>query len=171
MDTNKPESIKYLESRLGQEVFVSKWNVITQDETDAFAKLTDDEDPMHNDPEWASKTPWGGTIVQAAHVLSLGVAPIVNSDIPLDIETDGNSYVLNYGYDRVRVLSPLRVGHRFRYRGKIKNIRSKSQNEFIITWDVTVEVEAQEKPFMVYESLMYWATGQELPSVSKHSKK
>ena len=171
MDTNKPESIKYLESRLGQEVFVSKWNVITQDETDAFAKLTDDEDPMHNDPEWAAKTPWGGTIVQAAHVLSLGVTPIVNSDIPLDIETDGNSYVLNYGYDRVRVLSPLHVGHRFRYRGKIKNIRSKSQNEFIITWDVTVEVEAQEKPFMVYESLMYWATGQGLPSVSKHSKK
>ena len=171
MDTNKPEGIKYLESRLGQEVFVSKWNVITQDETDAFAKLTDDEDPMHNDPEWAAKTPWGGTIVQAAHVLSLGVAPLVNSDIPLDIETDGNSYVLNYGYDRVRVLSPLSVGHRFRYRGKIKNIRSKSKNEFIITWDVTVEVEAQEKPFMVYESLMYWVTGKELPSVSKHSKK
>ena len=56
---------------------------------------------MHNDPEWAAKSPWGGTIVQAAHVLSLGAAIIIDSDIPLDIETDGNSYVLHYDYDRV----------------------------------------------------------------------
>ena len=104
--SHKPEGIQFLEERLGQEVFVSKWLVISQEETDAFAKLTDDEDPMHNDPEWAAKTPWGGTIVQAAHVLSLGAAITINSDIPLDIETDGNSYVLNYGYDRVRKNSP-----------------------------------------------------------------
>jgi len=163
--SHKPEGIQYLEERLGEEVFISKWLVISQKETDAFAKLTDDEDPMHNDPEWAAKTPWGGTIVQAAHVLSLGAAIIVNSDIPLDIETDGNSYVLNYGYDRVRVISPLRVGHQFRYRVKVVNIRSKSPREFVIKWEVTVEVEGQDKPFMVYESLVYWATDQGLPSI------
>ena len=168
MKSHKPEGIQFLEERLGQEVFVSKWLVISQEETDTFAKLTDDEDPMHNDPEWAAKTPWGGTIVQAAHVLSLGVATIVNSDIPLDIETDGNSYVLNYGYDRVRVMSSLRVGHRFRYRVKVADIRSKSPRKFIIKWEVTVEVEGQDKPFMVYESLAYCATDQGLPSISKH---
>ena len=168
MMSHKPEGIQFLEERLGQEVFVSKWLVISQEETDAFAKLTDDEDPMHNDPEWAAKTPWGGTIVQAAHVLSLGAAIIINSDIPLDIETDGNSYVLNYGYDRVRVMSPLRVGHQFRYRVKVINIHPKSRREFVIKWEVTVEVEGQDKPFMVYESLIYWATDQRLPNISKH---
>ena len=168
MKSHKPEGIQFLDERLGQEVAVSKWLVISQEETDAFAKLTDDEDPMHNDPEWAAKTPWGGTIVQAAHVLSLGVATIINSDIPLDIETDGNSYVLNYGYDRVRVMSPLRVGHRFRYRVKVTNIHPKSPREFIIKWEVTVEVEGQDKPFMVYESLIYWATDQGLPNIPNH---
>ena len=97
------------------------------------------------------------------------VATIVNSDIPLNLETDGNSYVLNYGYDRVRVMAPLRVGHRFRYRVKVGDIRSKSAREFIIKWEVTVEVEGQEKPFMVYESLAYWATDQGLPGIAKHN--
>ena len=50
MKSHKPEGIQFLEDRLGQEVVVSKWLVISQEETDAFAKLTDDEDPMHNDP-------------------------------------------------------------------------------------------------------------------------
>lgn len=52
---------------------VSDWMTIEQADTDLFAKLTDDEDPMHNDPAWAATTHWGGTIVQATHVLSLGV--------------------------------------------------------------------------------------------------
>jgi acyl dehydratase len=117
MQTEKPKAIHFLEGRLGEEIFVSKWYVISQQETDTFAKLTDDEDPMHNDPEWAAKTDWGGTIVQAAHVLSLGAGATAHAhahahaDTKLDTESDGNNYMLNYGYDRVQVISPLRVGH------------------------------------------------------------
>ena len=161
---NKPSSIEFLEARLGQEIYVSDWKVISQQETDTFAKLTNDEDPMHNDPDWAAQTHWGGTIVQAAHVLSLGVAVISETDVPLHTKSDGDTYVLNYGYDRVRVISPLSVGHRFRYRGKIVDIRAKSEKEYVLKFDVTVEVEDREKPFMVYESLIYWACDQKMLS-------
>ena len=167
MQNEKPEAIRYLQERLGQEVFVSKWRVISQEETDAFAKLTEDEDPMHNDPKWAALTHWGGTIVQAAHVLSLGVAKIADSDVPLDTKSDGNSFVLNYGYDRIRVVSPLRVGHPFRYRGKIVDVRPKSQNEYVLKIEVTVEVEERDEPFMVYESLVFWATNQNMADVAE----
>ena len=159
---NKPAPIKFLEDRLGQEVYVSDWKVITQEETDSFAKLTNDVDPMHNDPQWAAQTHWGGTIVQAAHVLSLGVAVISDSDVPLHTKSDGQNYVLNYGYDRVRVITPLRVGHPFRYRGKILDTRAKSDKAYVLKFDVTVEVEGSAKPFMVYESLIYWATDQDM---------
>ena len=165
IQSSKPEAIRYLEERLGQEIFVSKWHEIAQQDTDTFAKLTNDEDPMHNDPKWAAQTHWGGTIVQAAHVLSLGVSVITDSDVPLHTKSDGNCYVLNYGYDRVRVIAPLRVGHPFRYRGKVVNIRPKSEKEYVLQFDVTVEVKGCDKPFMVYESLVYWATNQDMAAV------
>jgi len=122
-------------------------------------------DPMHNNPEWAAQTLWGGTIVQAAHVLALGIGALADADTPLQGESDGNSYLLNYGYDRVRVIAPLRVGHPFRYRGKIADVRPKSEAEYVLKFEVTVEVKDRDKPFMVYESLAFLATNQEMPAV------
>ena len=82
--------------------------------------------------------------------------------LPLPTKSDGEHYILNYGYDRVRVIAPLRVGHPFRYRTKIADIRPKSDNAYVIKLDVTVEVQDRDEPFMVYESLVYWATDQEM---------
>ena len=142
------------------EALLSEWMVIEQKDTDAFAKLTNDEDPMHNDPEWASKTHWGGTIVQATHVLALGAGQA--SQLPVETKSDGSHFVLNYGYDRVRVISPLRVGHPFRYRTKIEDVRQKSDDAYVIKLEVTIEVQGRSDPFMVYESLVYWATNQNM---------
>ena len=155
-----PDTPRELLGLQNSEPFVSDWMVIEQKDTDLFAKLTDDEDPMHNDPEWAATTHWGGTIVQAAHVLSLGVGQI--TQLPLQTVSDGSHYVLNYGYDRVRVISPLRVGHPFRYLNKVADVRKKSDDAYIIKLDVTVEVQGRTEPFMVYESLVYWATDQNM---------
>jgi len=139
---------------------VSDWTTIEQKDTDLFAKLTDDEDPMHNDPDWAATTHWGGTIVQAAHVLSLGVGQVTS--LPVQTVSDGGHYVLNYGYDRVRVISPLRVGHPFRYRSKVVDVREKSGDAYVIKVDVTVDVQRRDEPFMVYEGLIYWAMNQSM---------
>ncbi|MGY8997006.1 MAG: MaoC/PaaZ C-terminal domain-containing protein, partial [Alphaproteobacteria bacterium] len=67
-----------IQNLLDADEMVSDWMTIEQADTDLFAKLTDDEDPMHNDPQWAATTHWGGTIVQAAHVLSLGVGQVTS---------------------------------------------------------------------------------------------
>jgi len=80
----------------------------------------------------------------------------------LPTKSDGSHYVLNYGYDRVRVVSPLRVGHPFRYRNRIADVRRKSDDAFVIKLDVTVEVKGSHTPFMVCESLVYWARGQDM---------
>ena len=160
-ETNESTALPLeLQDLLAREALVSEWMVIEQTDTDAFAKLTDDEDPMHNDPEWAATTHWGGTIVQAAHVLSLGAGQATH--LPLPTKSDGNYYILNYGYDRVRVISPLRVGHHFRYSTKIADVRRKSNDAWVIKLDVTVDVQGRSEPFIVYESLVYWAKNQDM---------
>ena len=145
-----------IQGLLHADEMVSDWMTIEQKDTDLFAKLTDDEDPMHNDPERSATTHWGGTIVQAAHVLSLGVGQVTS--LPVQTVSDGGHYVLNYGYDRVRVISPLRVGHPFRYRGKIVDVREKSGDAYVIK----VDVQGRDEPFMVYEGLIYWAKNQSM---------
>jgi len=147
-----------IQTLLDSDEIVSDWMTIEQHETDQFARLTDDEDPMHNDPAWAATTHWGGTIVQAAHVLSLGVGQV--TALPVQTVSNGSHYVLNYGYDRVRVIAPLRVGHPFRYRTKIVDVREKSADAHVIKVETTVE--GRETPFMVYEGLIYWAHDQEM---------
>ena len=113
-----------IQNLLDADEMVSDWIMNEQADTDLVAKLTDDEDPMHNDPQWAATTHWGGTIVQATHILSLGVGQ--ETLLPIKTVSDGGHYALNYGYDRVRVISPLRVGHPFRYCGKIVDVRAKA---------------------------------------------
>ena len=156
-----------IQNLLDADPMVSDWMTIEQADTDLFAKLTDDEDPMHDDPEWAATTHWGGTIVQAAHVLSLGVGQVTS--LPVQTVSDGGHYVLNYGYDRVRVVAPLRVGHPFRYYGKIVDVRAKPDDAYVIKVNVTVEVQGRDEPFMVYESLIYWAQNQSMEEPEKAS--
>ena len=170
MEPNIPESIRLMKESLGEQTFSSDWMIISQEETDTFAKLTNDEDPMHNDPAWAEQTEWGGTIVQAVHVLALGVGVLTTGKTPLEADSSENSYMLNYGYDRVRVIAPLRVGHRFRFCAKVTEIRPKSACEYVIKSETTVEVEGRDQPFMVYESLAFWATDQNMPAVSSEGE-
>ena len=92
--------------------------------------------------------------------MSLGVGQATH--LPLPTKSDGTYYILNYGYDRVRVIAPLRVGHPFRYRTRIADVRRKSDDAYVIKLDVTVEVQDRSEPFMVYESLVYWAKDQEM---------
>jgi len=165
-----PPAIRYLQDNLDREIAVTDWYRITQEECDAFSHLSGDLDPMHNDPVWAAKTHWGGTIVQAAHVLSISTGILSTSGIPLDTVSDGKTYILNYGYDRVRVIAPLRVGHDFRFRIKILAIRPKSNREFVLTFGFTVEVKDRDTPFMVIEALAFWATGQEMPAVDQDAR-
>jgi acyl dehydratase len=158
--SDEPKAISTLRNLIGKDPLQSKWMSISQEETDTFAKLTDDWALMHNDPEWAAKTPWGGTIVQAYHVMAL--FPAMLDDLPIPRMDDDNNYALNYGLNRVRVINALRVGHPFRVHTEILEIEDKGDNRYLITMKHTVEIKGEEKPMMVAETLGYFAFDQKL---------
>jgi acyl dehydratase len=115
---------------------------------------------MHNDPKWAAKSPWGGTIVQAYHVMSL--FPSMMEDLPLPRMDDDRNYALSYGLNRVRVINSLPVGHPFRIHTEILEIQDKKENHYLVTFKHTVEIKGDKKPMIVAEALIYLGFDQEL---------
>lgn len=155
-----PAAIAMLQDLIGKDPVAADWMSISQVETDVFSALTSDPALMHNDPKWAAATPWGGTIVQAYHVMSL--FPRAMDALGLPSLDDDRNYALNYGLNRVRVLSPLRVGREFRILTGVLAIEDKGDNRFLVTLQHTVEIRGEERPFMVAESLVYIGVEQDL---------
>ena len=111
---------------------------LSRKETDIFAAPTDDWALIHNDPEWSAKTSWGGTIDQAYHVMAR--FPSMMDVLPLPKLDDDHNFALNYGLNRMRVLSALRVGHPFRIHTEILEIQDKGDNRILISLKYTVEI-------------------------------
>ena len=137
-------------SRVSEVIGQSNWQAITQEMTDTFANLTRDFQFIHVDPKRAAASPFGGTIAHGFLTLSLiatmsfDVLPIFHDQI----------VSLNYGFDRVRFVSPVPVGARFRATFKLTQATPRSNGEVTLRFEVTVELEAQEKPCLVAEWLM-----------------
>ena len=150
--TPEEELFAELESKVGEEVAVTDWFSIDQEGADAFGNLTDDWDPMHNDPEWGRNGPWGGTIAHGYHVMSL-ISSFLKHGLKLPVLTNERVYALNYGLDKVRFLTPLRIGKRARSHIVLSDIREKRPREFLVKTTHTIEIEGEDKPFMVAEAL------------------
>src|SRR3569833_976367 len=98
-----------------ESVLVSEWVVIDQNMISQFGALTLDPDPMHMDPEWAKANgPYGGTISYGFLTMSL-LSHLVHLVRGADVGPRTGHY-LNYGFDRLRLVSPVRVGSRIRGR-------------------------------------------------------
>src|SRR5919204_5569601 len=109
--------IDELKAKVGQELGVSDWHEVTQDEIDAFAEATEDHQFIHVDPERAAETPFGSTIAHGLYTLSLG--PVLTDEA---FSLEGFAFGLNYGYDRVRFPSPLPVDSRVRMRAALASV-------------------------------------------------
>ena len=94
--------------RIGKVIGVSKKFVIDQQINDIFGAVIENLDPMHNDPGWANASPFGSTIVYG--YLQLSLAAMIWKDMGIPICTSDKAYSLNYGLNRVRFPTPLRVG-------------------------------------------------------------
>ena len=130
-----------LHQHVGQ-TFVSHWFVVDQDRIDAFAKVTEDEQFIHVDPERAAATPLGGTVAHGFLTLSL-LSPMAYSALPtVKVRTMG----INYGFDRVRFLHPVRSGSRVRAHFLLTAVIKRSEREWQLTYDVNVEIEGVHKP-------------------------
>lgn len=137
-----------LEGRVGQEVAVSPWYRITQEQIGKFADATDDHQWIHVDLERAKASPFGGTIAHGFLTLSL-LPKLVESAFRID----GKKMGVNYGLNRLRFTAPVPSGSNVRARFALARYE-KIEGGAQLTWNVTVEREGGDKPCLVAEWLI-----------------
>jgi acyl dehydratase len=144
--------LEELAAREGQEM-VSRWFPITQARIDAFAAATEDRYFIHTDPARASaETPWGGTIAHGFLTASL-LSAMAYDAVP---RVEEARHGVNYGFDRLRFVSPVPVGSNLRGRFRLDRVDRSKPGEVTLRWNVTVEIEGRQKPALAAE----WLTRQ-----------
>ena len=140
---------------VGNDEGVGEWFEVTQDQVNQFADITHDHQFIHVDPERAALTPFGGTIAHGFLTLSMlsHLASGATSAPDDPAKYEGVLMGINYGFNKVRFVSPVRVGSRIRARAVTADAVPKG-NMVEITRNVTVEIDGEEKPAMVAE----WVT-------------
>jgi acyl dehydratase len=144
-------TVDELSELVGQEIGVSDWLEITQERVDQFADATGDHQYIHVDPERAKDTFFGGTIAHG--FLTLSLLPYLGSKrqgIKVDL---GGKMSVNYGLNQVRFTAPVPVGQRIRSRHRLLNVEKIGDHAVQSTYEVTVEVEGQDKPACIAETL------------------
>jgi acyl dehydratase len=136
-----------IKARVGQELGISDWLEVTQAEIDKFAEATGDHQWIHVDVDKASQTPFGGTIAHGYYTLSL--APRFSYEL---YTIENVAFALNYGANKVRFPSPLKVGAKVRMRATLSNVED-VPGGVQITTTCTFETEGGEKPVCVAETL------------------
>jgi len=137
-----------LRALAGTDLGHTDWLEITQDRVDTFADATDDHQWIHVDPERAATGPFGGTIAHGYLTLSL-IIPLFNQLL----EISGVSMSLNYGLERVRFPSPVRVGAKIRLRGTVDSVEPVAGNGVQMQLTFTVEIEGASKPACVAQAV------------------
>ena len=125
----------------------SDWLAIDQGRVDLFAEATGDHQWIHVDAKRAKDGPFGGTIAHGYLTLSL-----VNHFLPELIEVQGFTHAVNVGSDRLRFLSPVKVGARIRGTGEIVSVEEvKGAIQSVVR--ITIEIEGGEKPACVVDTI------------------
>ena len=133
----------------GKQLPPSDWLKITQDRVNQFADATNDHQFIHVSRIKAKFTPFGGTIAHG--FLSLSLLSHLNEQHI--VVPEGTKISVNYGCNRLRFLAPVRVGKRIRSHQRVVDIREKKPGQWLLTIDVSVEIEGEETPALVAEML------------------
>jgi len=145
-------SVAELKELIGQEIGVSEWLEITQERVNEFADATGDQQYIHVDPERAKTTFFGGTVAHG--YLTLSLIPYLGGKRASGVKISlGGRMGVNYGLNRVRFISPVRVGKRIRMRSKLMNVEEIGDRAVQMTSEQTIEVEGEEKPACIAETL------------------
>ena len=138
-------SIEEIRGRVGSEIGVSDWILVDQPAIDAFAEVTQDHQFIHVDPEAAAKTPFGGTIAHGFLTLSLLSRMAADAmQRPENVRMG-----VNYGFEKVRFLAPVRSGKRVRGRFRLDRFEEKNPGQWQFVHNVTVEIEGEDKPALI----------------------
>ena len=135
--------LKDIPARVGTEIGLSRWFTVDQAMIDRFADATEDHQFIHTDPvRAAADTPFGGTIAHG--FLTLSLLSAMNYDcLPRIAE---QTMGINYGFEKVRFMAPVRSGARVRGRFTLAEARFRGAGMVTIRYDATVEIENERKP-------------------------
>ena len=143
------DGIEDLENLIGQEIGPSEWREVTQELIDTFAEVSGDDQWIHVDVERAkSDSPFGTTIAHGN--LTLSMVDGFRRDL---IQSEGFVLGVNYGWNKVRFPAPVPSGSRLRARAEVVSVDDVGGGWFQIVTRFTLEVEGNEKPACVAESV------------------
>jgi acyl dehydratase len=132
----------------GSQLGPTEWLEVTQDRVNVFADATDDHQWIHVNPERAASGPFGGTIAHG--LLTLSLLPHFMHQL---YTVENIAMAINYGYNKVRFITPVKVGARLRASGEISKV-DQLDKAVQATTTITVEIEGSEKPAAVAESIV-----------------
>ena len=138
-----------LKDYIGKELGSSDWLTIDQERINQFAECTGDHQFIHVDPEKAKLTPFGSTIAHG--FLSLSLVPMLMEKIM--IMPQGLKMAVNYGLDSVRFIQPVKVNSKVRLNVILTDVTEKKPGQWLLKATATLEIEGQEKPAYIAESL------------------
>jgi acyl dehydratase len=142
------QTLAEIAGHVGQEVAVSDWITITQQQVNQFAEATGDHQWIHVDVERAKAGPFGGPIAHGFLTLSLLPRFFESS-----FEIVESKMGVNYGLNKVRFMAPVPVGSKLRARMKLLKCDPVDNNGVQMTWEVSIEREGSPKPVCVAESI------------------
>jgi acyl dehydratase len=148
------KAFELFQADVGNDEGTGEWFEVTQDQIDQFAEVTHDHQFIHVDPERAKDTPFGTTIAHGFLTLSMltKLSQGASSSAPDPAKYEGVLMGINYGFNKVRFVSPVKVGSRIRARGVTANVELKG-TMVEVTRSFTVEIEGEEKPALVADWL------------------
>lgn len=132
---------------VGKEIGTSDWVAIDQKRIDAFADVTEDDQFIHVDPVRAAETPFGGTIAHGFLTLSM-LSRLAEDVLP---RLKNVRMGVNYGFDKVRFMNPVRSGKRVRGRFSLIAADERLPGQWTFKYGVRVEIEGEDKPALVAE--------------------
>ncbi|WP_050402131.1 MaoC family dehydratase [Bradyrhizobium embrapense] len=145
-----PVSLETYQGMVGKEIGVSSWHLLDQGRIDTYADVIEDHQFIHVDPERARKeTAFGTTIAHG--FLTMSLLSIMSYEVMPVLE--GTAMGVNYGFDKLRFISPVRSGRRVRGRFVLTEASLRKPKELLSRTNVTVEIEGEDKPALVADWL------------------
>jgi acyl dehydratase len=146
-------ALEHLNRQIGREIHVSPWLEITQQRIDEFARATSDHQWIHTDPARAARdSPYGSTIAHG--YLTLSLYPYLRGLVGKDATiVPGVKSVINYGLNKLRFPSAVKVGARVRARCTLLSVEE-VKGGLQITEQYTAEIDGSDKPACVAEAIM-----------------
>ncbi|BCH24477.1 enoyl-CoA hydratase [Mesorhizobium sp. L-8-10] len=148
--TDTPLTFATMPTMIGKELGVSSWITVDQEMINQFAETTRDKQWIHIDVERAKReSPFRAPVAHGYLTLSLVAA----MSYEIGALPEGTAAAFNYGLDKVRFLTPVKAGARVRMRSTLVSFDEKGPGQFLMKANNVVEIEGEEKPALIAETL------------------